>query len=331
MFRREESALPTRASVLRILSGVMDDEVKRGTDFLQDVAETTGLIIIHPRTKDKSRDLISFMHYSFLEYYTALGFLEDEDGFATVGEFALNQRWREVVTLMFGILGEQSDITDSVKLLCNASGEGDEITVSRLLLGFDCALECDVPPEGTQKFLSEEMDKVLSAGAGMYVSEVREELARRVGLMMEATGSMFMRQGLLEGIGSKDERKAAAFVEMVAGMGGPFCEEDGTTSAIARALKRNERTLNLAVINALRTLPALRSEQNLQRVGQVLRRGGIIEKTAVLQLLEEQPALIGSFEVELREQLYGRNEMLAAGAASAVIRGGCFGRMNIQT
>ena len=324
IFRREESALPTRENVLLILSRVMDDKTSRSLDYIQDVAETTGLIIVHPRTTDNSKDLISFMHYSFLEYYTAVGFLEKDEGFKIVAEFALNQRWREVVTLMFGILGEQSDITDSIKLLCRERGDGDDITVSRLLLAFDCALECDVPPEGTQKFLADQIDETLSAGAGMYVSEVRENLGERIGLMMEATGSAFMRDVLLNGVGAENERKAAAYVEMVTGMGGPFCEDEATVAAIGRALERNERVLNLAIINALRKVPALRSPRNLERMGQVLRRGGIIERTAVLQLLEEEPALIGSFEDELKEQLYGENEVLAAGAASAVIRGGLF-------
>lgn len=324
MFRREESALPTRERVLSILSTVMDEDTDSEEDFIQDVAETTGLIVVHPRTKDRSDDLISFMHYSFLEYYTAVGFLDDKTGFGTVAKFALNQRWREVVTLMFGILGEQSDITDSVKVLCNEGDEVDGITVSRLLLAFDCALECDVPPEGSQKFLAEKLEEALSTGAGMYVSEVREELAERIGLLIEATGSKFIRDALLRGIDLEDGRRAAAFVEMIASVGGSLGEDEAITSAIGRALERDERLLNLAIVNALRNLPALRSKRNIQRIERVLRRGGIIERTAVLQLLEEQPALIGNFEDGLRELLYGKNEMLAAGAASAVIRGGLF-------
>ena len=150
MFRREESALPTRRSVLSLLSSVMENKDDGESDFIQDVAETTGLVAIHPRTTHKSNDLVSFMHYSFLEYYAAIGFLQDPDGFSIVSDFALNQRWREVVTLMFGILGEQADITNNIIQLCQEKGESDTITVSRLLLTFDCALECDVPPEETQ-------------------------------------------------------------------------------------------------------------------------------------------------------------------------------------
>ena len=107
-------------------------------------------------------------------------------------------------------------------------------------------------------------------------------------------------------------------------IGGPFCEEDNTTKAIAKALGRDETALNRAIINALRNLPALRTEQNLGRVREILGRGGIIEKTAVLQLLEDEPALIPDFESELRDLLYGSHGILAAGAGSAVLSGGLF-------
>ena len=227
MFRREESALPTRDSVLGILADVMAEGGKGDSDFIQDVAETTGLIMIHPRTGDPANDLVSFMHYSFLEYYTAVGFLDEANGFRTIAEFALNQRWREVVTLMFGILGEQSDITDNIKVLCEGHGEIDSITVSRLLLGFDCALECDVPPENTQRFLADEVKRVLSSGSGVFVSEVREELGERVGLLIEATGSQYMREVILDGLGEEDVRVAAAFCGFCLGDWGSICRRRG--------------------------------------------------------------------------------------------------------
>ena len=326
IFRREESALPTRKDVLKILSDVMDMRTANGIDFIQNVAETTGLLLVHPRTKNPSKDLISFMHYSFLEYYTAVGFLEDQQGINIVAEFALNQRWREVVTLMFGILGEQSDITENLRLLYHSGGSGDDLTVSRLFLAFDCALECDVPPEDTQKFLAEEVDNVMSSGAGMYVSEVREQLGGRISLFLEATGSVHMRSILHCGITASDERKAAAFVEMVTGMGGPFSEEEDTIERISQELDRNVTILNLSIINALRKVPALRSRKNIECMRRILRRGGIVEKAAVLQLLEEVPALISDFEDELKEHLQVGKGVLAIGSADAVIRGGLFRR-----
>ena len=324
MFRREESALPTRSSVFHVLADVMQADEWRETDYIQDVAETTGLLIIHPRTSERANDLISFMHYSFLEYYTAIGFLDQPDSLKTVSEFALNPRWREVVTLMFGILGEQADITDHIQILARGHSETDEITVNRLLLALDCALECDVPPEETQRFLAEEVRNVVSSGSGRFVSEVREELAQRVELVLEATSSQYFRSMILEGISSDDDQVAAAFVDLTSRLQLLCQEDEEVVEAMSRAFSRNDLTINLAIINAIQTVPNLRTDDNLRRLGNILDRGGIVEKAAALQLLDEQPAIIGIFVNELREILYGENAMLAAGAAAAIIRGGLF-------
>ena len=324
MFRREESALPTRSSVLDILASVMKTDRQRETDYIQDVAETTGLLIIHPRTAERANDLISFMHYSFLEYYTAIGFLDQPNSLSTVSEFALNPRWREVVTLMFGILGEQADITDHIRILARGHSETDGITVNRLLLALDCALECDVPPEETQRFLAEEVKTVLTTGSGRFVSEVRVELAQRIELILEATSSQYFRGMILEGIASVDGQVAAAFVDLASRVQ-VLCEEDEeVVEVISRAFDRNNLTINLAIINALQTVPKLRTNENLERLGNILDRGGIVEKTAALQLLDEQPTIIGIYSDVLREILYGDNVMLSAGAAAAIIRGGLF-------
>ena len=324
MFRREESALPTRRSVLDILANVMESDSRRETDYIQDVAETTGLLIIHPRTAERANDLVSFMHYSFLEYYTAIGFLDQPDSLNTVSEFALNPRWREVVTLMFGILGEQSDITDHIKYLTKGHSETDGITVNRLLLALDCALECDVPPEETQRYLAEEVNAVLTSGSGRYVAEVRVELGQRMELILEATSSQYFRNMILDGIASGDEQVAATFVDLASRVQ-LLCEEDEeVVEVISQAFERNDLTINIAIINALQIVPKLRTDRNLKRLGNVLNRGGIAEKTAALQLLDEQPAIVEMYFDELRDVLYGDNTMLAGGAAAAIIRGGLF-------
>ena len=153
VFGKEASALPARAEALAILKDLVKAEVGEEHDFVQNVAETTGLLIVHPRTEDRQQDLISFMHHSFLEYYTALGCMEDEAAVERVFDIALNPRWREVVTLMFGIRGEQADISDWIAQICRARTGSDDITVDRLKLAFDCAWECDVPPEAAQVLL----------------------------------------------------------------------------------------------------------------------------------------------------------------------------------
>ena len=147
IFRRETSPLPSRAEVANVLSEFPNMSFDGTIEFIQRVAEDTGLLHVHPRSHEKVDDLVSFMHHSFMEYYTALGFIEEGDGVRAVAPYALLTRWYEIVTLMFGILSEQTDITPGIQALCEQGSESDAITASRIELAFDCAMECDVPPK----------------------------------------------------------------------------------------------------------------------------------------------------------------------------------------
>lgn len=324
IFHGEASALPTREAVMRILADVATVSQESDPDFIQQVAETTGLLVIHPRSRRKADDLVSFMHYSFLEYYTAIGFLEDPQRVKKASQFSVHQRWREVLTLMFGVIGEQRDITPDIEKLCAGHDRSEVITVNRLMLAFDCALECDVPPEATQRFLAREAHKVISSGSGLFVPEVRQELGQRIQSLLEATGSEHIRRVIIDGIVVSEPEVAAAFVELAASMSIYSGGDSKIIEKISVAFARNERLINIAGINAMRSLPRLRSESNLQILRRIITRGGIVEKTAALQLLEEQPALVGRFARELADLVYGSQSILAMSAASAIIRGGLF-------
>ena len=136
---------------------------------------------------------------------------------------------------MFGILGEQGDITDDLEVLTGGHEVIDSITVNRLLLAFDCALECHVPPEKTQKYLAEATKRVLSEGSGLFVSEVREELGERVGLLLETTGSRYFRKLILEGISAQDGHIVAAFVDLAVNVGAACNEDEDVVRAISVA------------------------------------------------------------------------------------------------
>ena len=324
MFCRETSALPSRRQVASILQDVIDVSAGSRGDFVQQVAEETGLLLIHPRTIQKANDLISFMHHSFLEYYAAIGFLNRHELIDNAPDFVLNQRWREVVTLMFGILGEQGDITSYIQNLCKGDSKSEQITVTRLMLALDCALECDVPPVATQQFLAQQVRTVLTDGSGRVVSDVRNELGQRLLSLLDATGSEYVRQMILDGIEQDEIEVAAAFVEL-ASIIQSYCNQDHEVlQQITKAFSRNRRPLNIAVINAMRSLPALRTNENLITLKGVIAGGGIVEKTAALQLLDEQPSLVSGFRDELTNLLYGSNPVLASGAASCIIHGGMF-------
>ena len=329
MFRGKTSPLPTRAEAAALLDDPNSESNSDSSGFLTQVAETTGVVQIHPRA-NHHEDLISFMHYSFLEYYTAVGFLENETGIDLVSRLALNQRWREVVTLMFGIFGEHKDITNHIKRLCetNSAKLVDAITASRLLLSLDCALECNVPPEATQKFLANEIENTIRSGAALAVSEVRSEIGERVKLLLESTDSSHLRYMILNGIKSENEEVSAAFIELAATTGNYVNEDDDILDAISQALQREKAPINISVINAIRELPKLRSGENIQKLTRILDRGGIVEKTAVLQLLEEQTAISNEFEAQLVNLLYGNSMVLSEGAARSIIRGKLFQKNN---
>ena len=324
VFGTEASALPSRAEALAILKDLVKAEVGEEHDFVQNVAETTGLLIVHPRTEDRQQDLISFMHHSFLEYYTALGCMEDETAVDRVFDIALNPRWREVVTLMFGIRGEQADISDWIAQICKPRTGSDDITADRLKLAFDCAWECDVPPEAAQELLAAQLKSVMTDGPGLFVPEVREELAGKVRSSLLSSESKNLRDVIFQGIEALDPNVTAAFVDLAAKMNTYSNGDEEIIGAISKAFDKAERVVRVAVVNAMSELPALRTPKNLERMSRILDRGGNLEKSAVLQVLDQEVVLIPRFATGLRSLLYGDVHFLAVGAAGCILRGGVF-------
>src|SRR5262249_25704001 len=70
VYRGSVSEIPTRQEVRDIISACVADNISNSLEvdsLIQDVAETTGLLVIHPRSESRDEDVISFMHHSFLE------------------------------------------------------------------------------------------------------------------------------------------------------------------------------------------------------------------------------------------------------------------------
>ena len=89
-----------------------DGSSNEAEEFLRRVAEATGILIIHSReaADEGAEDVVSFMHHSFLEYYAAVGFLAREFE-REVPTLANHPYWRDVITLMFGLLSEHQDVS----------------------------------------------------------------------------------------------------------------------------------------------------------------------------------------------------------------------------
>ena len=323
IFQRNLGPLPTRGEVAAFLEGQLPLAQTAFSQFVQDVAEMTGLLMIHPRGADKEKDLVSFMHHSFLEYYTALGLIEEDRHVEEAFAYALTPRWSEIVTLMFGILGEHTDVTERLKQLGERRDDSDVITAGRLAIAFDCALECDVPPEATQDYLAGEVHALMSDGPGLYVSDVRENLALRISTLLESAESQPMKATLLNGIADSNPETAGAYIHLVSKIG-PYSNGNSEfVQALSAQFSRDDEPVRLSLINAMRDLPALRTPDNLLILRHTLERGGIVARTATLQLLEEEPTLIASFRDQVADLML-RNSALSLTAASCVLQGGVY-------
>ena len=323
IFQRQVSPLPTRGEVASLLDKHLPLNRDELNQFVQDVAEITGLLIVHPRGVQQDKDLVSFMHHSFLEYYTALGLLEDDANIDEAFAYALTPRWSEIVTLMFGILGEQVDVTERLRQLGTRQTDSDMITAGRLAIAFDCALECDVPPEAAQVYLANEVHALMADGSGLYVSDVRDLLAERIRALLESSESKPMKSVLVDGIASQNSEVAGAYIHLVSKFG-PYTNSNSEfVDALSNAFSRDESAIRLSLVNAMRYIPALRTPENLNVLGHVLERGGILERTAALQLLEEEPTLTAAFRDQLANVLVEDNS-LSLTAASCILRGGLY-------
>ena len=69
-------------------------------------------------------------------------------------------------------------------------------------------------------------------------------------------------------------------------------------------------------------LPALRTPKNLERMSRMLDRGGNLEKSAVLQVLDQEVALTPRFATGLRSLLYGERALPSGGCRRLHTEGG---------
>ena len=148
MYKREIDEIPTRSEVLRVFQPIFESDDSNGLDkanaFIQEVAEATGLLVIHKRGDDYAQEIITFMHHSFLEYYAAIGFLE-HDYEKEAPFLVMNSRWKDILTLMFGILSEQKDITNFLSRIIEDQTDADRITKRRLIFGMIVPLSAMFP------------------------------------------------------------------------------------------------------------------------------------------------------------------------------------------
>lgn len=320
VFSRKIAELPRRAEVLSILAPMIgragSSRGRNGADaadaFVQEVAEATGLLAIHTMDGPKADDLITFMHYSFLEYYAAAGLLT-QSYLTEVPPLGGNPRWTDVITLLFGMLSDQGDVSPLLSaILADGTPEG-AISKHRLILAMDCAAECDVPPESSQELLAAAIYETVSNGAGRYSAELRFEIAKRLSDLAQSA-YWILEQTLNQGLRSSDAIAAAAFADLMGQIDEDVSLTTSIVSAFGSCLEHENPVTRAAAMFSIGQRQELRSELALQIIKQSM-SGSIVEKHAALKAVAVVPAFAKSLSVEIHNLLDDPNALIAAAAA----------------
>ena len=320
IFRKDITEIPGRREVASLLAAVVAAREDRSPtevadSFLQEVAESTGLLAIHSKDEEEADALITFMHYSFLEYYAAAGLLSGEHVNA-VSTLSANPRWRDVTTLLFGMLSEQGDITPLLKRLLSSESPTEGITKYKTVLALDCANECDVPPEESQELLATAVHATISTGAGRYCPDLRRKIAKRLEPLLEGT-SRSMERALARGLRSEDPISSTAFADLVALIGGGITLPSSLVSAFEEYLDNDEPVARATAMHAIERRPELRTEKSMDVVMRAL-KGNLVEKHAALRVVAVTP-LDESLRERTRELLDEPNSLIAAAAAQCLL------------
>ena len=192
----------------------------------------------------------------------------------------------------------------------------------RLRLAFDCALECDVPPQETQRMLAECLKTSLRDGALKHSEHLRDSLASSVDRLLASAGVEMFEQVFLEGMQSEQPTIAAAFIDFVGRLKeavqfSPLIFECFEKSFVTR----KDTVIRTACAGALMRQPEFRSESAVNNLGACL-KGNLIEKHAAVKALESNPGLARRFQSELTLLLDDPSQIIASSAAHCVLVAG---------
>lgn len=305
IFNREIAEIPKRSEVARVLTPrLLASSIGTGSStdtanaFIQEVAEATGLLTIHAQEAAGAEDLITFMHYSFLEYYAAAGLLVS--GYLNdLERLSGNPRWKDVVTLLFGVLSEQGDVTPALEKLLGDASAVEAITNQKLLLALTCACECDVAPEAAQDLLAQSVYESLVSGAARYSADLRDDLAENLEYFLQGAGPR-VEVAVLMGLGHENPMVVAATCDLVARLPIGLVTSSAVQSAFAAVFSNTNTITRCAALYAIERRPEFRCGAAEEFVRRSLSRS-VVEKHAALEVIGAVPA----FALATRDDVLG--------------------------
>ncbi len=327
VYKKESGLLPLRAEVSEVVRCVM--ERQRGEQvnpseanaFIQKVAESTGLIVLEARQgEEDSCAIVTFMHHSFLEYFAAIG-LSRELETSDVGSLVSEARWREILTLLAGIIGESEDVSPIIKRFLDAGASEPDVDARLLLFAIDCAMECEVPSEAAQRLISSSIKECLSKGSGRQDSWVRSEIGRRLEYLLTVCGGSEFDGMVADLIKNGDETTSAAAIDVLGYACANGYESPDILSAFEYACSRTDDAVLSAVCVAGSRSRSLRTNAAEQVISSCLRKSPR-NKQAAFEALANVPTLASSHWEEIINGIEDNNSRISRWASSAAIHAG---------
>lgn len=322
VFVENNGVLPDRREVEDVLLASMRVNIpaavkEDASRFLQSVAESTGLLVLHGRENGH----VGFMHHSFLEYYAAVG-LQLDKGKWDVGRLCEELRWREVLLLYSGIVSDVGDSSIPVSAVLESADESDLITCEKLLFAVDCSLECDVPSQATQRMLLDAIERYASSGSLLCDDKMRDELGQRLGRLVQAAGHSEVEGRLSEWLKSGVREIKALALQLT----GHVVTHSLASDSLAGEFLENISSVDLndqeviAACSSAARAPLLRCDKMFQKMQEWIGGGSVYVKTAVVSACNEDPSLATGLWEELLRVMDQNKAGLASSAATAILK-----------
>lgn len=330
MFKRASPMVPRWNDAVQIVAKTLSSEqtlaphrdpTQEAEDFLQMVGESTGLVIPRRPGKDNEGESFTFMHYSFLEYYTSVGLSLERDSIAIATEHSNIPRWREVLLLFSGILADQSDAGPLINSMLAEPPEIERLTLERLMFAIECALEAEVPSTAQ---LSSILSAISKWGTISLTRDpsLRADLGILLARLYESSKSELISDMLVTAIESERPLISVVGIDLAARV---FEDVDGLpqniVGAFAGACKRKESPILVAICDAYVRARGMRTKPS----GAVIRggfRGTRQVIYAAARACERWTPLAESCWDELLRLVREAPAYLALTAANAVLKAG---------
>lgn len=326
-YQSPQTVVPSWNQVYGTVRRVMEQERGDVVDdtaveaFIQQVAEATGLLVLHPSVDREDGGNITFMHQSFMEYYAAVGISEMEDYVEFASMRSADARWKEILVLLAGIVGDRSDVTPLIVSIFSSGAAAEKYTLDRLVFAFECALETDVPPERTQQALVQAVELAFN-GVLLYDDNLRRSIGTKLAELHQSVAQGLVEDLLVRGLKQEAPHVVAAYMDVLGHIARNVEIGSETVDAFVAATAHKDSFVLVAALNAIAESEQLRIGDHVDRLLGSGFRGSIMAKYAAVQAVEKEPSLANSVWRSLMEMIRGDKEYLAVRAANAVIRAG---------